>query len=63
MSEPVKILVCTCTSKFQDERHGQYRRVFNKTKGLDGKLYRCSSCLREIASGASDEELKKQKKR
>ncbi len=38
----VKIMTCYCTHKFQDEKYGKQKRVFNSTK--DDGVYRCTVC-------------------
>jgi len=38
-----KIMVCSCEHKYQDEKYGKAKRVFNKTV----KGYRCTVCKDE----------------
>ena len=45
-----KIMKCTCDHQFQDKTYGNGNRVFIQTKKSDGKLWRCTVCLREILS-------------
>jgi predicted nucleic-acid-binding Zn-ribbon protein len=48
-----KVVKCSCESKQQDEIHGPGRRVANKCnadKRKSMKIYRCTSCGREIAT-------------
>ena len=40
----VKIMTCTCKSKYQDKKYGKGNRVFNEGE----KVYRCSVCGREV---------------
>lgn len=55
-----KLLHCTCKSSFQDSLYGG-KRVVNQTKASDGKVWRCTICLREHSVGADAEDSKKKK--
>lgn len=44
------ILTCTCSNEGQDKLHGKKKRVFNRTRKSDGKLFRCTVCLKEKTS-------------
>ena len=43
-----KVMLCTCTNKFQDEEYGKNQRLFNLTeKAPKGTVWRCTVCDKE----------------
>lgn len=54
---PTKLIKCTCSNKYQAEQYGEFR-VFNQTTVSDKKVWRCSVCGSEKASGLTPEEEK-----
>ena len=51
---PGRILKCGCKHSSQDKLHGEGNRVFNQTKEQDGKVWRCSVCLKTTSFGEGD---------
>ena len=45
-----KIINCSCSSAFQDQRYGKGRRLANATKSGDG---RCTVCSKVAIRGAT----------
>ena len=41
-----KVLTCYCEHKFQDDRYGKKKRLFNRT-GKDGE-WRCTVCGKNL---------------
>lgn len=59
----IKIMMCGCAHKFQDETHGEHMRVYNRSREMDGKVYHCTVCGNSKTYGASAEEDKKLSKK
>jgi len=48
MSEPTKVMICSCKSDYQDETYGKSKRVFNRmNKDKINIQYRCTVCEKE----------------
>lgn len=54
---PTKLLHCVCKNSYQDEVYDG-KRVFNQTKGSEGKIYRCSVCRKELSIGGGEDSKK-----
>lgn len=55
-----KILSCTCSSGFQDNRYGTGNRVHNETvKKPDGTNFKCVVCGSRKKSGVAEKEENK----
>lgn len=50
MSE-TRIIRCSCKNKFQDERYGKDKRVFNRTLNGGNGGWRCTVCKKEKSLG------------
>lgn len=51
---PTKILHCVCKNYFCDEKYGDGKRPFNQTLQSDGKVWRCSTCNKELNVGGEE---------
>lgn len=58
---PARIISCECKHVGQDNLHGPGRRVYNQTREQDGKVWRCSICLKTKTVGGEDDSKKKGK--
>lgn len=54
------IFTCTCKNEYQDKAYGRNRRVFNQTRKSEGKVWRCTSCTKELVRGEVSKKEAKQ---